>query len=188
MRNKFIFNEKKITATLVNGEFIWLAFEGTGGISPLYKSSVYSPDLVYWDVNVVADEITFMHQDSTYMYLSLDDTINTGAKVTIATPNIITYFTKDIGVSEKSVDLVDDTTFIYFLTPGILSGENAKIVKYNKSTRVYVETIDLTTVFNAKKIDIDNFGTLWVISDIDPVKLTKVIYSGGWSFTTYTLS
>jgi len=189
MKNKFTFLEKKITATLVNGEFIWVAFEGTNGTSPLYKSSVYNPDLVYWDVNVVADEINFIHSDTTYLYLSLDDSASLGAKVTIANPSTITYFVKPGGITEKAIDLVDDTTFIYFLTPGLVGGANAKIVKYNKSTRAYVETINLTTVFNVKKIDLDEFGNIWIQSDLDGTpKLTKASYSGGWSFTTYTLS
>jgi hypothetical protein len=190
MKSKYLFSgEQKITAQLVSGDYIWLAFEGVSSLCALYKSSVFNPNTRYWDVDVIGDEITFLHEDATYLYASLDHTTYIGAKITKSFPSTIAYFTKDAGILEEAVDLVDDTTYIYFLTPGIISGENAKIAKYNKSTRAFVETIDLTTVFNAKKIDIDYHGVLWVQSELDSTPiLTKAEYDGSWNITDYTLS
>ena len=189
MKSKYSFsNENKITVTLVDSYYVWLGFLGASNVCALHKASVFNPNQSYWEVDITADEIKFMQQDSTYLYLAIDDSTNSGAKVTKSNPSTITYFTKQAGITEASVDLCLDATYVYFLTPGVASGINSKIVKYNKSTRAYVETIDLTTVNNAKKIDIDTDGSLWITSETDPVKLTKAIYSGSWSFTTYTLS
>ena len=191
MKSKYQFiGENNITACFVSGEFIWIAFFGENNISILYKSSVYNPNTRYWSISVTADEIKSIIEDSTYLYLSIDYSTNIGAKITKSSPSSISYFVTQSGINEESVDLIDDATYVYFLTPGIASGENAKICKYNKSTRAFVETIDLTTVTNAKKLDIDNAGVLWVQSDLDTSvpKLTKVEYSGSWSFTTYNLT
>jgi hypothetical protein len=190
MKNKFTFlGENRISATLVSGEYIWLAFLGEDNICSLQKNSVHNPNMIYWDVSVVGDEIISMIEDTTYLYGALDDLVNIGIKITKDNPTTITYFIKDIGLTEKAIDLIKDTTYIYFLLPGIESGINTKIGKYNKTTRAYVETIDLTTVFNAKKIDIDANGVLWIVTNNDPSELVKVWYAtGAWHYTIYTLS
>ena len=188
MKNKFEFNENTISATLIDELYLWIAFEGVDSVSTIYKSSIFNPNTVYWNVDIVGDEITSLWQDTLYVYGSLDDDTNIGVRFLKTSPNSFSYYTIHSGINEKAIDLITDATYVYFLTPGIISGENAKIVKYNKTSLAYVETIDLTTVFNAKKIDIDRSGNLYVLSDTNPVILTKVSYSGGWSFTSYTLS
>jgi len=189
MKNQFLFTgEQRITSTLASGEYLWLAFFGVSNLCTLYKSDVHNPNVKYWDVEIVGDEITSMIEDVTYLYTSLDDSINIGAKIEILSPITITYFIKDVGLTEKAIDLIKDSTFVYFLLPGIDSGINTKIGKYNLSTRTYVETIDLTTVFNAKKIDVDANGILWVVTNNDPTELIKVWYSGTWQYQIYTLS
>ena len=190
MKTNYLFtDENRITATLVSDYYIWITFFGEDNICSLYKSSCFDPNIVYWDVDVTGDEITSLTQDTTYLYGALDDVVNIGAKITQLTPTTITYFIKDVGITEKAIDIIIDTSYVYFLTPGVDSGTNAKIVKYNKSTRAYIETIDLSTVTNAKKIDIDNSGNLWVVSDEDSIPvLTKVWFSGTWQFSSTTLS
>jgi hypothetical protein len=190
MKSKFTFiGENRITAQLISENYLWLSFHGSSGICTLYKSSVFNPNIRYWDVDITADDIKSIIEDTTYLYLALDYSTYIGAKVNKTTPSSISYFIKQSGIIEEAIDLVDDTTYVYFLTPGIELGENVKICKYNKSTRAFVETIDLATVTNAKKIDIDNTGVLWVVSDLDGTpKLTKVWYSAGWNYTVYTLA
>jgi len=118
----------------------------------------------------------------------VDDVTYLGAKVTKDNPSEISYFIIAGGINEKSIDLINDSTYIYFLTPGIETGENSKIVKYNKISRVYVETIDLVTVFNAKKIDIDGSGNIFVVTDNDPIELVKVWFDSFWQYQIFTLS
>jgi hypothetical protein len=189
MNSKYIFSGKqKITTSFVTGDYIWLAFYGVSNICSLYESSVFNPNLIYWNLNVTADEIKSIVEDASYLYLALDDTTNIGGKVTKASP-AIAYFIKNIGIIEEAIDIIEDATYVYFLTPGLGSGVNTKIAKYNKTTRAFVEIIDLTTVTNAAKIDIDNSGNLWVQSDLDGTpKITKVWFSGTWQFSTTTLS
>ena len=188
MKSKYIFSsENKTTAILVDAYYVWIAFLGSLNICSLHKANVFNPNQSYWEVDITAVEINKIILDTSSVYLALDDSTNTGAKVSRSSPSTITYFVKQAGITEEAVDCVKDTTFVYFLIPGVLSGTNAKIIKYNKSTRAFVETIDLTTVNNATKIDIDYYGQLWVTSETDPIKLTKIVYSGTWSFTTYTL-
>lgn len=189
MKDSYTFSGKqKITASFVTGNYIWIAFYGVSNVCTLYESSVFNPNVIYWDLDVTADEIKAIVEDATYLYLALDDATYIGAKVTKASP-AVAYFTKNVGITEEAIDVIEDTTYVYFLTPGIESGVNAKIAKYNKSSRAFVETIDLSTVTNAAKIDIDNSGVLWVQSDLDGTpKITKVWYSGTWQFSTTTLS
>jgi len=188
MKNKFEFNENTISATLIDELYLWIAFEGVDSVSTIYKSSIFNPNTVYWNIDVVGDEITSLWQDTLYIYGSLDDTTNIGVKFLKTSPNGFSYYVKQSGINEEAVDVIVDATYVYFLTPGTISGENAKICKYNKTSLAFVETIDLTTVFNANKIDIDRSGNLWVLTATNPVILTKVYYSGGWSYTSYTLS
>lgn len=189
MKLKFTFpEEQKITSTFVDENYLWIAFYGVSSLCALYKSSVFNPNLRYWDMDVIANEIKSIIGDSTYLYLALDYSDYIGAKIDKIIPSSIDYFIKEVGINEEAVDLIDDGTYVYFLTPGIISGENSKICKYNKSTRDFIETIDLVTITDSKKIDIDNVGNLWVVSDLDGTsKITKIWYSAGWNYITYLL-
>jgi len=191
MKNKYTFAGKQaVTAQLVNGEFIWLAFFGEDSVCSLYKSSVFNVNFRYWDVDIIADAINYMVDDTTYLYLALDHSVYIGAKVNKSNPSSITYFTKEMGITEEAIDLVEDTTYVYFLISGTEgTGENTKICKYNKSTRAFIETIDLADVSNAQKIDIDNDGNLWVVSNLDSIPiLTKVWKDTGWEHNNQELS
>lgn len=194
MKNKFIFTgEERITSTLVDGDYIWIAFLGLSNACALYKSSKFSPEIKYWDVDIIGDEVTGIIDDTSSLYVSLDDATSIGAQINKTIPSSITYYIKDLGITEKAIDLIDDVDYIYFLIPGIESGTNAKIAKYNKSSRAFVETIDLTkpgdTVENASKIDVDGSGNLWVVSELNSTPiLTKVWYDSGWDFSSTILS
>ena len=189
MKNKYTFSgNQKITASFITGDYIWLAFYGVANSCKLYEASVFNPNILYWDLSVTSDKINSIVEDTTYLYLALDDATNIGGKVTKASP-ALAYFIKNVGIIEEAVDVTQDSTYVYFLTPGNISGANSKIAKYNKTTRAFVEIIDLTTVTNASKMDIDNTGVIWVQSDLDGTpKITKVWFSGTWQFSTTTLS
>lgn len=188
MKNKFTYSENRVTAIANDGYYLWIAFLGEDGISRLYKVSAFDPELRYYNLSITADEIKKIMVDTTYIYLALNSSY-LGERLSKANPlGTYTYINKPVGITEKAVDLVFDNTHIYFLIPGEISETNTKIVRILKSNLSYVETIDLTTVNNATKIDIDESGRLWVVSEVDPIKLTKVYYDTAWHFTTYTLS
>lgn len=188
MKTKYIFDENKITAQFVSGNYILLAFAGTDGICKLYISSVYNPEIVYWYLDVGADEILSINGDTSYYYLGLNGE-STGAQILKSNPVVIDYYIRTSGITEKSIDFITDITYIYFLNPGDTSGINAKIVKYNKTTRIYVETIDLPTINYAKKIDIDEDGVFWIVAGLDEIELVKVWQSSGevWNYQKYTI-
>jgi len=194
MKNKYQFlGNERITATLLENDMLWIAFYGIGGICKLYGCSAYDLDVVYYDLNINANEITSIIEVSNYLYLSLDDTTNICAEFNLGNPTDIWYLTKDSGIIEKAIDVAFDSSILnqaYFLTPGIISGENAKISVYDYNDS-FVENIDLTTIYNASKISVDTDGLLWVLSDVDtssPI-ITKVEQvSGAWAVTSYTLS
>ena len=188
MKNKFTFNENTISATLVDELYLWIAFEGVDTVSTIYKSSLFNPNTIFWNIDITAEKINTLWQDTLYVYGSLDDATNTGVKFLKTSPNGFSYYVRQSGINEEAVDVIVDATYVYFLIPGIASGENSKIVKYNKTSLAYVETIDLLTVFNSKKIDIDQNGVLWILSDKNPVIMTKVWFSVTWQYTSYTLS
>jgi len=189
MNNKYLFSgNEKITSSLVYGDYIWIAFNGISNICLLYQSSIFNPNSRYRDINIVANEITNMVDDATRVFMSLDDVASMGARV-YKTSEYIGYYEKNNTIVEKAIDLIVDSVYIYFLTPGIQSGINSKIVKYDLYYSTLVEIIDLTTVLNASKIDIDSAGKLWVQSDLDGTpKITKVWYDTSWHFTTHVLS
>ena len=194
MKNKYSFTgEQKITATLVDEDYLWICFYGVSNRCALYKSSKFNPNIKYWDVDISADEVTAIIDGTGYIYLSLDDSLYMGAIVNKTTPSTISYYSIPLGVTEKAIDLINDIDCVYFLTPGINSGTNSLIVKYNKSTGEFIEIIDLSKsgeiIENASKIDIDIDGNLWVVSELNSTPiLTKVWYDSGWNFSSTVLA
>ena len=187
MIRKYSFSSNnQVKDLIIDDYYLWIDFKGEDGTSILSKNSAFNPNLVYYDYDVDADDINKLFQDDTYIFLALDDDSYLGAEIIKDTYWTLSYFSKPIGIIEEAVDIIVDSTYIYFLIPGVISGENAKIVKFNISTLAYVSTIDLTTVYNAKKTDLDNSLQFWVVSESNPPKLTKVLSNG--TFTTYTLS
>lgn len=194
MKSKYTFDQNKITATLKDGYYLWIAFLGASESCRLEKVSCFNPNTTYYFHEMTANEITnFRLEGAVYLYMSVDSSTNIGARATRNSYTTPVYFLKPAGITEKAVDITMDGYYVYFLTPGTASGENAKIVKFNKSTRAYVETINLTKsgldVNNATKLDKDVSGNLWVVSESNPVVLTKVYsIASVWDFNSWTIS
>jgi hypothetical protein len=90
------------------------------------------------------------------------------------------------GINEFPIDIAVNSNNFYILTPGTASGENAKILKYSTaSTPVLQATIDLTTINNARSIEVDDSGNLWVVTYESPAKLIKAYQVSG-SLYAYT--
>ena len=186
---KYTFSENKITALANDGNYIWMAFNGQDTICTIYKNSIFNTALRYWEVHVDADTITKFYISGNYVYGSLDHISNLGVQIHKDAPSIVNYFIRPVGLVEEAVDIVCDTTNAYFLIPGNASGLNAKIIKFDKNTLAYIETIDLTTVTNAYNIDIDKNRLIWVVSKESPILLTKVYLVGEtYEFASYPLS
>jgi len=191
MKNQYNFDSTKISSLCIDGTYLWLGFLGSDNSTYLKKVEVLNPDSIYFNVPVEVNDIINLVVDDNYVY-GID---SSATKLFFTTLKLnpysyITYINKPVGINEDAIDFVMDTDYIYILISGLTSGNNAKILKYNRTTWAYIETIDLTTVFNANKISQDENGHLWVISEIDPPILTEVYLTSGdvWNFTSYTLS
>jgi hypothetical protein len=192
MKTNFTFPGKgRITALFQEGIYLWVAFFGADELCEFCKCDYRNPDSIYFSLNVTVSEITNLLDDSTYIYFSCDSEVYCAGRISKINPlTTYKYVAVPAGIIEKTIDLVYDSTYIYLLTPGVASGTNAKIIKLNKTTLAYIETINLSDVNNAAHIDIDVDGNLWILSNLvttTPV-ITKVYYSGTWQYTNYTLS
>jgi len=177
-----------ITIDSINKGAFYISTSHNGVIN-IYKKSVYNPNSIIAEIdNVNVTKINRIHIDksSSYMFCSAESSSYIGLMIEPSSFMLLSYLNKPIGIIENSVDITTDGSFAYFLVPGIETGENSKILKYDFSYN-YIEEVDLTSVFNASKIDIDDSGNLWVISEDNPRKLTKIWYSGTWNFSTYII-
>jgi len=177
----------EITALCRETNYLWIGYIASG-LARLRKVSITNPDLVYYDISVLGTRINkIIDYSDGYIYLSIDSINYIGVRFYKTNPiSSFNYYTKHISLTENSVDVTTETTYVYFLTPGI-SPTNAKIGKYYL-TGTYNCTIDLTTIFNAKNIDKDCDNVFWIVTTNNPVELIKVWYDTSWHYTVYTLS
>ena len=186
--------DKRIDFSLIISSYLYMATE-LSGIIKICARNIINPSVNIMESSAInVDKINEMTCIASvgviYCAIDSDDYI---CLTTDTSFLAFVYIDKPIGVIESSVGLVEDFTHVYVLTPGNEVGENSKIIKYEKQTGtlnlVYVETINLSTLNNAQKIDKDSEGNIYVLSDLNTAtpKLTKVVYSGTWSFTTYNL-
>lgn len=198
MKNKYIFQNETITAIKQeeSNNYLWIATVDASNQIHLYMTSSFNPEVIYYDVdNIIGDSIQSIMIIGSYLYLALDSSQYIGLRVNRTSPIINqTYIDSPSGINEGSIDFVSDGTYIYFLTPGIASGEYSKVAKIGLSSLAYVETIDLSSsgdeVTDAKKIDIDDENNLWIVSQLTIPILTKVWLESGdvWIFVSYDLS
>ncbi len=183
IKNRFTFSENQITAIHREGEYLWIAFLGTGGISYLYKVSKYNPNVRYFDLNIQADKITKITDNGSYIYLSLDDDDYIGMRLSKTSPlTSYFYYTKPVAITEEAISLVvGDYTFL--LIPGSISGSDAKLLRFSKTSNSLLGTITLTGINNARAITIDDSNNLWVVTYTSPTTLVK-IEDGTWNVTS----
>ena len=173
----------KVTSIIRDDNYIWAAFLGSLGNTILYKAAAFNPKWKYYEVTPTVDEITRMKIVSNYLYCAVNDSVYLGLVYSTSNP-LSLYCTIDrpVGINEETIDITYDASYVYFLTAGEASGENAKVVKYSKATGsplvcTYVETIDLNSpiINNASGITIDSDGNIWVVTNETQSKLIKII-------------
>ena len=186
---------KRIDCSLLINNYLYMATK-LDGVVKLCVRNALSPSVNQIESSAInVDKINEMSSSMGRIYCAIDSTTYI-CLTTDTSFSAFSYINKPVGVNESSIELVSDANnvgYVYLLTPGNEVGENAKIIKYEKQSDsinlVYVEIIDLSTLNNAQKIDIDIDGNIYVLSDLETAtpKLTKVVYSVTWSFTTYNL-
>jgi hypothetical protein len=182
----FNYSESKIDTFVTdsyNRNYLWLGFEKNGSYCTLQKVSANNPYQIYFNIDVEIDEWKKFFIYSTYLYTAVSDDIYIGKRYALSTPLTSTNnFTKPIDANEDPVDIQVTSTYVFFLLPGILSGETAKIYKFTL-TGTYVETIELSTVENISSfVAIDNTN-LWAITNASPTELIRIYNDGSWHYT-----
>lgn len=189
-------NDKQITAIIADNtdNFLWIAFaQNSSGNCIIEKQSGFEPNQTFFSLTRAVDNIPEVDLDSNNLYVAYDDSSLIGEIIDKDNPlTTTTEISIPVGISESPVDVKVNGTDLYFLTPGEISGENAKIVKYNTSG-TFQEIIDLsksgTIINNATSFTIDSNGDLWIITYEAPSRLVRVfaLSGGGYNFTSYNI-
>lgn len=186
---KYDYNVTVISAICQVGEYLWIAFTGSGGNSILKKVSAFNPYQVFFTITVSVDNINKIKSYGDYIYLAIDDSNYIGVYFNSNSPlTTYGYLDRPIGITEESIDVSISSTNIFFLTAGVLSGTNSKVVRFSSSTYVFGEIIDLSTITNANTMDIDGSNNLWIATNELSPKLVKVYNSGGYTYTSWNIN
>ena len=178
IKKRYNYNEEKINSILIDGYFAWISFEGSSGTCKLKKVSVHNPSIVYFDLTINVDKINKMKLDGNYIYLAVNDVESIAVRLSRSNPlGTYYYYAKPEAITENSIDIVIGD-FLFVLIPGVESGENAKVLRFHKTSSTLYETIDLQLsaeiIRNARSMTIDDDGNLWICTYEDPLVLVKV--------------
>ena len=187
----------KITAMDIDSDGnIWIGFAATAGSCHLYKVSGTDNTTILFDITVPVDEITKIRADKAneydndYIYIAVDDVTYYGGLFSITNPlGEYYYLTKDVSVLEKTVDIGTSDGEIYWITPGVLSGEIAKVISmgWNMTPGDTDVITDLTAINNARTCTGDSAGNLWILTYQNPIKLIRFYYNSGYTFTSWDI-
>ena len=181
------YNEKEISSIISDSDtYLWIAFkQNDSGNCTLQKLSLSNPSQKYFDIDIAITEIKNSYIYSSYIYLAFSDTSLIGRRYSLLNPlTINTDYSIPSGITEIPVDVVADSTYVYFLIPGNVSGQNTKICLFTLDG-TFEETIDLATVTNAKSFIIDDNGDLWILTYASPSHYVRVhqLSGGVWTYT-----
>jgi len=168
---------------------VWVAFaQGTDGKCVLEKEFPFQPDQSYYTLTRSVDAIVGLAVNSTSIFAAYtDDTLfleGFSLSNPISTNQSVEF---PVGVIESPIAVWADDNYVYALTPGTTSGENAKIIVYDTSLN-YQETIDLSKsgldITNAISLTVDDVGDIWVAVYSSPAAIVRVftLSGGGWDF------
>lgn len=171
---------------------IWVGFGASGGVCTIKKLSSTQPEQVYYNLSRSVSAINALALDSTYLYIAYNDATLFGEQIALSNPlTTYTTITYPVTVNEAPIKVVvDNSGNIWYLTPGVASGENAKLIRYNSSF-VFQEILDLNAsgniVTDATDIVVDSNGELRIVTNTDPATLIRVYDSGGYTYTVTTI-
>jgi len=133
------------------------------------------------------DEIVAMAVGSTYLYVALDDETNIGCLYAKATPlTSSSEIPIPSGITESPVAICATSSDLWFLTPGSVSGDKAKVIKMTLSGG-FVETIHLNVtgkvIIDAISITEDEAsGDLYIGTNTSPANLVRIYETTGGSY------
>jgi hypothetical protein len=155
--------------------YLWLGFaQNTDGDCLLQKVIATNPFQVVYEIEIATNEITKLRISGTYIYVALDDASLIGQRYSLTNPlTTSTNYSLPVGINESPIDVAVIGSYVYFLTPGAITGENAKIVKIGL-TGTYHSTIDLTPVTNATSFVNSDASELWLVTGTSPLHLVRI--------------
>ena len=186
IQRTFDYTEPTITAQVVDDsdQTLWIAFSQNGeGNCVLKKVSAFDPSQTFYSIDIAVTEITSMTISGSTLYLAYDDATLMGASYSISNPlTTSTDFDRIVGINESPIDIVTNGTDLFYLIPGNISGENAKIIILS-TAGIFDQTIDLlksgNIVLNANTMAIDTNDDLWIGTYTAPATLVRVYDTGG---------
>jgi len=184
------FSKKVVTAMVVDTsesirDYLWIGFGPNGdGTCDVRKTSVNDLSQTYYDITGIdcdrVNDIIPSVSDDDYIVLAVDDATYFAYALyktaPITSQETITY---PSGVIEAPIKVFDDGTTHYFLTPGVVGAENAKVVKYNTTFPFSIlEVIDLPTTYNAIDFSVVD-SEIWIVTSESPSMLVRVYNDAG---------
>lgn len=185
-----IINEKEITALFIDlsNNFCYLGIRNDADVKLSQRDGLNIESIVS-EIDLTVDKINRISSNNSlnYVYCAIESNSYSGIRIKKSSIYDVTYMDRPVGINEETIDVVFDASYVYFLTAGATSGQNAKIIKFNLDG-IYVETIDLNSpmINNASGITIDGDGVLWVVTNEAQSKLVKII-EGSAGLYSYSL-
>lgn len=181
----FGFSKSKIDtfiADTYSGNYLWIGFAKEDTTCSLKKVSVNNPLQTYFSIDVEINAWKKFAIHSPYLYTAIDDSTLIGKRYALSATSVSNNFTKPSGANEIPIDIQVTANYVFFLLPGNLSGENAKIYKFSL-TGTYIETIDLTTIQNVSSFVVIDDTNIWAITNTIPTNLIRTWNDGSWNYS-----
>jgi len=167
------------------GSYLWIGFAKNEDYCVLKKVSANNLFQVYFNIEEEINAFQKFSIYSTYIYTALDDTNLIGKRYALSNPLTTTSnFNKPVGANESPIDIQVTSNYVFFLLPGNVSGENAKIYKFTL-TGTYVETIDLSTIQNVSSFVVIDDTNIWAVTNDSPTQLIRIYYDGTWNYSSF---
>ncbi len=181
-------SDKQITAQIADNinDFLWISFaQNSDGNCIIEKEAKFTPTQTYFTLERAVTEIKALHLDSSKLYVAYTDSTLLGEIISKTNPLTSTTEILREAIVESPVDVKINGTDLWFLLPGIVSGTNAQLLKYNTSG-VLQQTVDLiksgSVVNNAKSMTIDDNNDIWIGTFETPAKIIRVFEISGGLF------
>lgn len=170
-----------------NDSYLWVAYDqNSDGVCILEKQWGFSPDQTFFSLEKQVTKIVKMDCNSTLLFVAYQDDSLLGEILTLNNP-LSDNAEIDIpsGISEYPIDVKVDGSDLWFLLPGIISGSNTKLLRYQLDGD-FVETIDLDqsgkVVTDASSMVIDSNGDIQILTNTSPATTVRVYELSGGGF------
>ena len=175
-----------IAGDTYGGQFLWIAFKLKNGTCRLQKVSAHDLSQAYFTLELAVDSINCMKVIGQLIYVGITHATDAVyAYYTAAPLSSVSIFSKsELSLNESPIAVTSNSTYVYFITAGASSGNEAQMVYFDDSGNA-VETVDLTesglAIIDAVSVTIDASDNLWIVTSADPAELYRVFFqSGGW--------